>query len=139
MNNHKILVFSSSFFILPFLYLYFFVENPNPYEMSLSVLLLFNFILSTLFWHNPMKHSIIHRMDGYLAKIMVVLVFIYIAFIKEIEKYYKFVFYGFYLLFMKMAKLSNIFSRKLWCSDIHIFCHFFMHLCGIFGVCIAFV
>ena len=139
MNNHKILVFTSSFFILPFLYLYLFVENPNPYEISLSILLLFNFILSILFWHSPIKYSYIHKMDGYLAKIMVALVFIYIAFIKEIEQYYKFVFYGFYLLFMNMAKLSNTFSRKLWCSNSHIFCHFLMHLSGIIGFSIAFI
>ena len=139
MNNHKILVFSSSFFIAPFLYLYLFVEQPNPYELFLSVLLLFNFSLSVMFWHNPIKRSFVHRIDGYLAKLMVALTFIYIAFIKEIEYFYKFIFYGFYLLFIFMARLSNIFSRKEWRSRTHIFYHFLMHLCGIFGFFIAFI
>jgi hypothetical protein len=139
MNNHKILVFSSSFFIAPFLYLYLFVEKPDFYELLLSVLLLFNFVLSVMFWHNPIKRSFVHRIDGFMAKLIVVLMFIYIAFIKEIEYFYKFIFYGFYLLFISMARLSNIFSRKEWRSRTHIFYHFLMHLCGIFGFFIAFI
>jgi hypothetical protein len=132
-------VFSSSFFIAPFLYLYLFVEQPNPYELFLSVLLLFNFALSVMFWHNPIKRSFVHRIDGYLAKLMVGLTFIYVAFIKEIECFYKYIFYGVCLLFILMARLSNIFSRKEWRSRTHIFYHFLMHLSGIFGFFIAFI
>jgi hypothetical protein len=139
MNNHKILVFSSSFFIAPFLYLYLFVEQPDSYELLLSVLMLFNFVFSVMFWHNPIKRSFVHRVDGYMAKLIVALTFIYVAFIKQIEYFYKFIFYGFYLLFMNMARLSNKCSRKDWRSNSHIFYHFLLHLCGIFGFFIAFI
>jgi len=139
MNNHKILIFSSSFFLFPFLYFYFFVEEPNPFEITLSVLLLFNFFLSVMFWHNPIKRSFVHRMDGYFAKLTVVSFFLYIAFLKELEYCYKLIFYGSYLLFMNMAKLSNTYSRKLWRSNLHIFFHFLMHITGILGFCIAFI
>jgi len=139
MNSHKILITSSTFFLLPILYITIFAENRNCYEKFLSILLLFNFILSVMFWHNPIKKSIIHKIDGILAKSSVVIFFIYISFIKEIDFFYKLLFYSFFIICMFFAKVSNVLSRKNWCSDSHVFIHFLMHFIGICGSLFAFI
>jgi hypothetical protein len=139
MNNHKILVFSSSFFIAPFLYLYLFIQNPNPYEIVLSILLLCNLFFSVLFWNNPVKFSLLHTLDKYFVRLSVIAGFVYISLIKDIEYYNKYMFYVLYFLFMVLAKLSTIESDKVWCSDMHIFYHFLLHTIGISGSYIAFI
>jgi hypothetical protein len=138
-QSHKILVFSSVFLILPLLYLTYFVEEPNEPELYLSKLLLGNAILSLLFWHDPIKNSIIHKLDSFLVRVSVVAVFIYIACIKQIEYTYKSLFFTLYAFFLGLAKISNVFSREEWCSNQHIFYHFLMHIVGISGSYIAFV
>jgi len=138
-HSHKILIFSSTFFILPFLYLTYFVETPNETELYLSKLLLGNAIISLLFWHNPIKHCTIHKLDSFLVRVSVITIFIYIACIKQIEYTYKSLFFTLYAFFLGLAKLSNVFSRKEWCSDQHIFYHFLMHIVGISGSYIAFL
>jgi hypothetical protein len=139
MNNHKILVFSSSFFIAPFLYLYFFVENPNLYETVLSIMLIGNLFFSVLFWNNPVKFSLLHTLDKYFVRLSVIAGIIYISLIKDIEYYYKYIFYIFFFIFTGLAKLSTIESDKVWCSDMHIVYHFLLHIFGISGSYIAFI
>jgi hypothetical protein len=137
--NYKILVFSSSFFLLPILHILLFVPQPNLIETYLSCFLLGNAVFSVLFWHNPIKRSCIHRIDGALARLSLLAVFIYIVFIKEIDPLYTYLFFGLVVLFLALAKVSNTFSRRDWCSESHILNHFFMHMVGISGSYIAFI
>lgn len=136
-----VLIFSSTFFILPFLYIYVINKNKqNSYsEKYLSILLLFNLLLSILFWCNPIKFSTIHYIDSFFVKLSVFCIFIYITFIKNLDYYYKLIFYGLYLIFISFAMLSNDSSTKEWCSNDHIFSHFLMHVVGISGSYIAFI
>jgi hypothetical protein len=141
MNLHKILIFSSCLFLLPYLNIVLFVEETpsNIYEKYMSMLLVCNFIFSVLFWHNPINKSIIHRIDGFFAKLSVVTVFLYVAFIKDVDPFNENIFFLLYLFFISFARLSNKRSRKQWCSNSHIFYHFLMHLSGIFGGIVAFL
>jgi len=139
MKNYKILITSSCFFLFPLFYVNFFAINPPIYEKYLSFLLTGNFVLSSIFWHNPRKRSLIHKLDAFLVRFSVLCIVFYIFFIKEIECQYKFLFYVLYLLFVVFARISNRYSTKEWCSNHHITIHFIMHLIGIFGSYIAFI
>jgi len=139
MDTHKILITSSTLFLLPFLYVILFSEKSNHYEKVLSLLFVINFVFSFVFWCNPIKNSLVHKIDAIFVRISVIAVFCYISFIKEIELDYKLIFYIIFLLFIYSALLSNKLSRKNWCSDSHVFIHFFMHLIGITGSYIAFI
>jgi len=138
-KNHKILLFSACFFILPFLYLILFVENSNAYERYLSTIMLINFIFSILFWHNPIKNSIIHKLDRFFVILALIYGTIYISIIKSITIEYKYFFLILFFIFIFLHKLSNKYSTKKWCSKKHIFYHFLMHIVGISASYIAFI
>jgi hypothetical protein len=108
--------------------LYFFLNSQKLTEKPIIEYLLASFLILTiifsqLFWNNPIKHSIIHRIDAIIAKI-VIFSFIFYTII------YKFTFsYLIVLLSITVSfYFSNFYSNEEWCSTQHLFCHGLLHI-----------
>ena len=61
--NHKILLLSSSIF-------YILHKSLFKKDKIFSILILFLFISSQLFWINPIKYSLIHKIDAFIVRIV---------------------------------------------------------------------
>ena len=130
--NNIYLVISSCFLLLPnIIYLLNKKYKKNKkYNIKniLSVLLFINFILSVLFWNNPIKNGRIHKYDGILAKISFFVFFIYIFFYKKISNQIKLIILLLIIILLIMFYYSNYYSSKQWCSNKHILFHFIFHI-----------
>ena len=131
--NHYLLVGSS--FLLLFNYIY---ERRNVWEHALTGLVLINFVLSVMFWMNPVKGSWIHWIDAVFAKISMLMFTIYIMFMKPIGSRRKFA-YTIALSFVAvMAFFSNVYSRLEWVCRDHVMSHFMFHVFASTGTLFAF-
>jgi hypothetical protein len=101
-----------------------------------QIILLNQSILTLLFWINPMRtrNSIIHKIDGFNAKLLICSFILYKWFI-----YRKYAFYfttntsiGLYFY-----HLSDKHSRHTWCSQKHLLCHFIAHIYSCVSILIA--
>jgi hypothetical protein len=122
MEAHHILVASSLlFFIIPALC----VQELGIQEMSLLVLFFDQALLSAIFWANPKNGSIIHKIDGRLAKIIGVIVIIHLLFCARLEfPIFAFGLFGTILFFY----LSGVHSSQSWCCTDHVACHLMFHI-----------
>lgn len=143
------LVFSSFLFLLP-LYIFFNKSKKNNYEYGLSFLIYINFILSILFWLNPIKQSIMHKIDVFFARVSFVCISLYILFVKNNYlqnkntcQITKFQFISLLILIFicisTMVYLSNYYSTREWCCNEHFICHCFFHIFAVMGITIAFL
>jgi hypothetical protein len=131
--NHYLLVGSSFLLLLNYIY-----ERQNEWENNLIGLVSINFILSLMFWMNPVKQSWIHRIDAAFAKISLLMFTTYIMFIKSVGSRRKFA-YTIALSFVAiMAFFSNIFSRQEWLCHEHVMSHFAFHVFASTGTLFAF-
>ena len=131
--NHYLLVGSSFLLLLNYIY-----ERQNEWENNLIGLVSINFILSVMFWMNPVKQSWIHRIDAASAKISLLMFTTYIMFIKSVGSRRKFA-YTIALSFVAiMAFFSNIFSRQEWLCREHVMSHFAFHVFASTGTLFAF-
>ena len=131
--NHYLLVGSSFLLLLNYIY-----ERQNEWENNLIGLVSINFILSVMFWMNPMKGSLIHRIDAAFAKISLLMFTTYIMFIKSVGSRRKFA-YTIALSFVAItAFFSNIFSRQEWLGHEHVMSHFAFHVFASTGTLFAF-
>lgn len=131
--NHYLLVGSSFLLLLNYIY-----ERQNEWENNLIGLVSINFILSVMFWMNPVKGSLIHRIDAAFAKISLIMFTTYIMFIKTIGSRRKLA-YTIALSYVTiMAFFSNIFSRLDWVCRDHVMSHFAFHVFASTGTLFAF-
>jgi len=134
----QILRITNSLLLLSFLFFLQFSEK-NICEIILAGCLVITIIVSQLFWKNPIKHSTIHRIDGIVAKISLVLFIGYVTFYKKIDSM---LFYLFLIIMVWMIYfflLSDFNSRKEWCCNNHILYHGMSHIFCFAGSLFAFM
>jgi hypothetical protein len=131
--NHYLLVGSSFLLLLNYIY-----KRRNSWENYLIGLVSINFVLSVLFWMNPVKPSWIHRIDAAFAKISLLMFTTYIMFIKSIGSLRK-LSYTIALSFVAiMAFFSDLFSKQEWLCQDHVMSHFAFHVFASAGTLFAF-
>lgn len=134
---HYLCVTSGLFSIV--LIIYFFSNDKILEKNILATFLFLCFILSQLFWWNPIHNSLIHKLDALIAKINVILFLIYTLFYLKLSTY---VFILYLLLVILSAYAfykSNFFSTKEWCCDEHLFNHSLIHIAAFFGTTYVFI
>jgi hypothetical protein len=116
-----VLIITSFGFILPVLF-----ETTTPFWLQYG--LFFTSCISAGFWSDPYlyNNSILHKLDGYLARIMILAIFVYGCINNPIP-----IFFFMTFLMMVFFILSNRESTKEWCSPIHIFYHIIAHIFAI--------
>lgn len=125
--TNSYLLFTSFLILLP-LSLFYFKKNKNKYEYILALLLIINLILSLLFWSNPIKNSLIHKIDAFFARVSLIFFVIYILFFKENNIVLNFIILILFLKGIMMFFYSDKESSKSWCSKNHINYHMCFHL-----------
>ena len=138
-SNHLYLVGSSLLFIIPIV-VFLIKKQKNVWEYVLCILLVINFILSLLFWSQPIQHSTIHVYDAIFGRISLFLFIFYIFFIKHFGSPGNFKLLCFIVLLCTLILFyySDVYSSKEWCSDNHIMCHFLFHMFISIGCSLAF-
>ena len=129
-----------STFILLFVNIYFWIKKTNnDIENVLSILLFINFALSLLFWINPIKNSLIHKLDSFFIRFSIFFFSIYILFYKNFSVKKKILYLDAVALAMIIFYFSNFHSSIEWCSNNHILYHFLFHICGNICTIFAFI
>jgi hypothetical protein len=125
-NNHKYLCYTNILLILSILFFIYKTTQetqPNQLETVLATSLVGTIVFSQLFWNNPIKHSIIHKIDAIIAKIVIASFILYTLIYK-----YRFT----YLLVLSAIAVSfyfsNHYSSQEWCSNKHLCCHASLHI-----------
>ncbi len=131
--NHYLLVGSSFLLLLNRIY-----KRQNEWENYLIGLVSVNFILSVMFWMNPVKQSWIHRIDAIYAKISLLAFTLYIMFIKSISSRRKLAYTIALSFVVIMAFFSDEFSKKEWLCRDHVMSHFAFHVFASVGTLFAF-
>jgi hypothetical protein len=121
------LVITSFGFMMPLLI-------PIILPIWLQYSLFFTGFISAAFWTDPIlhRHTILHQVDGILARIMIMTVIMY-AILKPSETLGIFSFMT--IMMMAMFYASANISEKEWCSPNHIGCHIGSHLFAIGAIC----
>ncbi len=128
---NRILLLTSALFLAP-IYLN---EMSNIYSEYLSILLFLTFAFSQMFWSDPVKNSVIHLIDSFLAKLTFVTFLVYTFYIGNATANYIFALFSIGIFFY----LSHHFSRRSWCCCPHIICHGMAHVCCAYAIMFAFV
>ena len=124
-GNHKYLQVTNLLLIISFLY-FLTTSTPHPtqkVEFVLASSLVATVTLSQLFWHHPIQHSRIHKVDAIVAKTVILSCVSYTV-------VYKFQ-YSFLVLLsgiVSSAYFSHHFSNIEWCSDRHLVSHGCLHI-----------
>lgn len=136
--SNQYLLLSSLLVLLP-LSLFYMKTDKNKYHYILANLLIINMILSILFWSNPVKQGLIHKIDAVFARISLICFLLYIIFLQEICILYQAL--SFILFFTGIFMFSNgdKESSKNWCSKSHINYHMCFHLFVYLAACFAFL
>jgi len=129
---------TSILFFVSFCY-FLLYSKKNITEIILGILIFITFIISQLFWYNPIQYSTIHQIDALIAKTTFISFVIYILFIKNLSSSVFFfslllIITSFYLFF-----LSNHYSTIEWCSINHIIYHGLAHIFSFVSSIYAFV
>jgi hypothetical protein len=135
-TNHKYLCYTILLLIISILYFIFNLqeEKETPFfEYILALLLIIIIIFSQFFWNNPIKNSIMHKIDAITAKIGI-LSFIFYTLIYKFKTSYLLVLLGLCISFY----FSNKYSTQEWCCNKHILCHGLLHICCFIGSLYAF-
>lgn len=116
---------TSLLFISPVVFLFINKKNVNIY---LSFILFCMSIFSFLFWLNPIRYSLKHLIDKCFAIFTIITFILYNLFIRK--KDIIFLLINLIIMFL-FFYLSNYYSRKKWCCNIHIFFHLLAHIFAI--------
>ncbi len=135
-----LLLITSYLFIIPIIYNKIYNHSANNIEKYLFAMLFIAWECSQLFWNNPVRYSIIHNIDGFVAKFTIGTFIIYTIFIKENKSYiYYRHFFSVLSSVFTSAYLSNYFSKIEWCGDLHIYYHGLLHICCFIASLFAFM
>jgi hypothetical protein len=128
---HYLCCISTSTFILPVIYYYNTCMNFYCYTIIMPLIVLC-IICSLLFWTNPIKKNIYHKIDGIIAKITYSSVVFYtiIKLINIQTKKYLYEYLIFNIFVILLFLFSNYYSSKKWCCPQHIFFHTMFHIVG---------
>jgi hypothetical protein len=119
----------------------FYINLSNIFCINnlLLSLLANNFVLSVLFWNNPIEKSLIHKFDAFFARLSISLFSFYVFFLKHTFIQNKIYYLFFLMLSMKFFYNGTYYSQQKWCCDKHILNHMFFHLFIGIGVSYAFI
>lgn len=129
---NRILLFTSALFLTP---IYFSNFDSNIYSEILFILLFLTFAFSQMFWSDPVKQSVIHIADSFMAKLTFLAFLVYTVYIGNATINYLLALLAIGVFFY----LSDHFSRLSWCSQNHIVCHGLAHVCCAYAITFAFV
>ena len=126
-NKPSILILTSLGFLIPCFY------TTNIYFIALFSMISF---VSTLFWSTNKKNSMLHKMDGIMARLGIITVVLYKCFINtsNLLLFSIVTTISFYFIY-----LSNIASSKKWNSREHIVYHMYSHVFLIMAGVMAFL
>jgi len=104
---------------------------------KIELLIAINFTLvnisSPIFWSNPVQHSLIHKIDGAVAKSLYFLVLVY----NSLIFFDPFVATCLFMIVISFG-FSHYFSSNVWCSLPHVISHAALHVSSILGGCCLF-
>ena len=133
-QNYNFLCFTN--LLLLYSIFYFFYNNKKYilFEYILVSLLPFTVLFSQLFWYNPVRNSLIHKIDAIIAKLVISSFILYTLI-------YKFNFSYLIILTIIFTSFyySNHFSSKNWCCNNHLFYHGLLHIFCFIATFYAFV
>jgi len=136
MQSYVLRITSNLLFVT---FIYFIIKsNRNIHELFIGSIVLLLFFCSHLFWRNPVRHSIAHKIDAIVAKTTIIYSILYTTLVKNLNK---FLFYSYLLIVFCIGLsfyMSNYYSKKEWCSPHHIYYHFILHICCFVGSLYAF-
>ena len=123
-KNYKYLRYTNLLLIISIFYFLINLRHNTPIiEYIFAASLILTIVFSQLFWNNPIKKSIIHKIDAIIARIVIITFIVYTLI-------YKFKF-SFLLILLAIAisfYFSNYYSNKEWCCNKHIICHGLLHI-----------
>lgn len=132
--NNLLLYRSSHLFLVPLFIYVLFIKKTRIQSILFSALFA-NFIFSIAFWHNPIKHSMVHKIDAIAARTSIILMILYTIFLRNLSVYFLFWYFLVMFTMLFFFYMSNIFSSNKWCCVPHIICHFMSHLFACIGIC----
>lgn len=120
MLNIILLLTSSCFY-----YLYKLINNKL---LRGNILLVF--LSSQLFWSNPVKSCLFHKIDAFLVRLLGLNIILnsYLIFKKSMKRFILFLLT--LILFILIILYSDYYSYLNWCHNKHIYIHSFVHLYG---------
>jgi hypothetical protein len=137
-NQWQLLCITSSLLLTSLFYFVLFSSH-CIIECILAFLLLCIILTSQLFWYNPIRYSIVHRIDAVLAKITIFSFMAYTLITKlPNTNVYFFSYILLLCLLFCMAISSEYYSQKEWLSVQHIVSHGLLHICSFIGTFYAF-
>lgn len=132
---HHLCCLSMPTYIAPVIY-YYKTNKINPQYVICLFLTIICISCSNLFWLNPIKKNIYHKIDGIVAKITYLYISLY-TFSKILNIAQKHLFRKYiieYALFNFITLIaftfSNYYSSRDWCCPRHIFFHLIFHIAG---------
>jgi len=134
--NHKYLCYTNLLLIFSILYFVFGAfKTSRPFiEYVLLLFLIITMIASQCFWNNPIPHSIIHKIDAMIAKLVIASFVLYTLLYKFRVTYLIVLFFT-----VLCAYFSHYYSSQEWCSDKHVVCHGLLHVCCFMATFYAFI
>jgi hypothetical protein len=126
MKNHNFLQITNILLLIPF-YLLLIKEDQNIDEFTLNLLFLSILISSQLFWSDPIRNSLIHKMDAIIAKITIIYFILYILIYSKHKNNLTLFILTIITIILSFYN-SNHFSNKKWISNLHIINHAILHL-----------
>ena len=130
--TNKLLYASSHLFLLP-IFVYFFT-NTSRIQSAIFSFLFINFIASIAFWYNPIKGSLVHKIDAVAARTSIITLLLYTLIFRKLSMFVLVTYILVVLTMFLFFFLSNTYSRKEWCCMEHILCHFMAHIFACFAI-----
>jgi hypothetical protein len=124
--NHYALTITSLFLMTPVIKN--FIQTSDKFEIVFDCLYILTFIVSIIFWMNPVRNGIRHKFDSVFAKLSICTFTGYALFYKDNTIIDKLIYLLGFFMTISMFMLSHSCSRLKWCSQNHIITHFWFHL-----------
>jgi hypothetical protein len=135
--NHFYLCVSSSLLVTSLFY-FMLCSSHSIMECFLAFLVVCVLITSQLFWYNPIRYSLLHKIDAIIAKSTILCFFIYTFFIKSQDDIRFFGYFALFVVLLFFATLSDHYSQQEWLSTSHIVFHGLLHIVSFMGTFFAF-
>jgi hypothetical protein len=136
-QNNNYMQITSLFFLAGVIYFASYSKKKFG-ECTLALVLFVCFIISEVFWSNPIRFSKQHIIDGIYAKFTIACFIVYTLCFKKMNALIKMSYIFLILLLAATFYYSDLHSSKDWCCDEHVFYHGLMHLVGFIGSAYAF-
>lgn len=123
----RLLYITSHLFLLPILY-YLVASKHSKLLTGLFSMVFMNFLFSIAFWSEPIKGSVIHKIDAIAAKTTIVAMVVYTIVRRFLLSRAVWWFLGCVAVMVLFFYLSNLYSTISWCCREHLVMHFMGHI-----------